>query len=157
MTEKNNEVAYRLLDPSEHNFIYNSFLKSYRDSPMVKGVPNTIYFKKQHDLIELFLVDPRSRAIVACNAQDPEQIYGYILAQSRPGDAQGDVLVVHWVYVKQPFRNLGIAKQLFAKLSSLPGERPTAAVQYTHRVKTVDRLLQSYPHVTFNPYLLIGA
>lgn len=155
MTEKNNEVAYRLLDPNEHNFVFHSFLKSYRDSPMVRGVPNTIYFKKQHDLIETFLIDPRSRAIVACNPQDPEQVYGYILAQSLPSD-NGDLLVVHWVYVKQPFRNLGIAKALFEKLNKLPAQKPTAAIQYTHRVKTVDRLLQSYPHVTFNPYLLIG-
>lgn len=150
-------VVYRMMDASDHAFVYNSFLKSYRDSPMVRGVPNTIYFAKQHDLIELILTSPTSQAVVACNPTDPTQIYGYLLGQAFPAIHEGSQAIaigLHWVYVKQPFRNLGIAKTLYEKFMTLPGEVPTSAVYFTHRVKTTERLLQSLPHLIFNPYLV---
>lgn len=155
MTENNSaSIVYRLLDESDHAFVYNSFLKSYRDSPMVRGVPNTIYFAKQHELIENFLVDPRSMGVVACSAVDPTQIYGYILGQSIAGES-APALAIHWVYCKQPFRNCGIARKLYEQLSS---SMKPSAMYFTHRVKTVDRLVQSLPHLIFNPYILsIGA
>ncbi len=150
MTENNAAaIAYRLMDGSDHAFIYNSALKSYRDSPMVRGIPNTIYFAKQHALIENFLADPRCLGIVACSVNDPTQIYGYLLGQSYP-----EGIAVHWVYVKQPFRNCGIARKLYETFTKQAGN--AAAIYYTHRVKTVDGLLKSRPHVTFNPYLLMG-
>lgn len=154
MTENNAGIAYRLLDESDHAFVYSSFLNSYRDSPMVRGVPNTIYFKKQHDLIERILVSPRCRAIVACSATDPTTIYGYILGETNEIRRDTLELVVHWVYCKQPFRNCGIARELYNKFAALTGNTSTSGVYFTHRVKTVDRLLQSLPHLIFNPYLL---
>lgn len=148
MTENNSGATYRLADSSDHPFVYSSFLKSYRDSPMVRGVPNTIYFSKQHDLIERFLTRASALPIVACSAKDPTQIYGYIL-----GERTANGLVVHWVYVKQPFRSMGIAAGLFDKLTAQADD--IEAIYYTHRVKTVEGLLKNRSHVTFNPYLLM--
>lgn len=154
MTEtKSPPVAYRQLDPTDESFVYNSFLKSFRDSPMVRGVPNTIYFVKQHEIIEKYLANPDAQNIVACNPEDPSQIYGYILGQTISAIPK-DAAALHWVYVKQPFRNWGIARALYQKFLSVVGELISlSAIYYTHRVKTADRLLQSVPHVIFNPFI----
>lgn len=121
-------------------FIFNSFLKSYRDAPAVSGVPNTLYYDGQHALIERLLKD--GKAIVACATDDPEQIMGYGI---------GGASVIHWIYVKHPFRGFGIGKALEG---ALVGQAPEQ-VFYTHRVKATDRLVRNRPY-TFNPFLLIG-
>lgn len=123
-------------------FVYNSWLKSYRDSPMVKSIPNTIYYAEHHKVIENLLKQTNCLAAVACNPEDANQIYGYIV-----GEMIEKALCVHWVYCKHPFRGNGIAKALFQWI----GE--STANTYTHRVKNVEKLIGERPF-TFNPYLL---
>lgn len=122
-------------------FIFNSWLKSFRDSPQVQGVPNTLYYAEQHALIGQLLKD--SYVLIACNPDDPGQIYGYAVGCAKP---EPDHSVLHWVYVKHPFRNFGIAKAL---VHDVCGDRP---LYYTHRVKNSDRIAGDRS-ATFNPYL----
>lgn len=124
-------------------FVYNSMLKSYRDSPTVAGIPNTIYYAEHHRIIEGILADPQSRVHVACNSEDPAQIYGYAIGRTAPGLA-----IIDWIYVKHPFRSFGIARALEKEAIGA-----NTVVHYTHRVKHVERLLKNRNYI-YNPYLL---
>ena len=81
-------------------FLYNSWLKSYRLSHFAEKVTNTIYFQDHHKLVERILQN--SKVLMACNPSDPSQLYGYVVASS-----VDDIIVVHFLYVKHTFRNMG--------------------------------------------------
>ena len=102
----------RPLIDEDHAFLFNSFLKSYRFSPFAEKITNTIYFEDHHKLIERIIEN--SKVLVACNPSDPSQLYGYILA----GEEEG-VLVIHFLYVKHTFRNMGIGKTLLDAVGHL--------------------------------------
>jgi hypothetical protein len=129
--------------PADYPLIYNSWLKSYRDSPTVKSVPNTPYFAGHHEIIERLL--PLSVIRVACDPGKPGEIFGYAVAQDL---AQGRVL--HWIYVKHPFRGFGLAKALESALQN----DCVPIVAYSHRVKNMERLLGDRAW-TYNPYALM--
>ena len=134
----------RPLIDEDHAFLFNSFLKSYRFSPFAEKITNTIYFEDHHKLIERIIEN--SKVLVACNPSDPSQLYGYILA----GEEEG-VVVIHFVYVKHTFRNMGIGKTL---LDAVGHESDKAAV-YTHHTRMSDKLASKYNFV-FHPYLLFA-
>jgi hypothetical protein len=121
-------------------------LKSYRDAAAVRSIPNAIYYAEHHDIIEQIFNRDGVLALVACNAEDPEQICGYSVASV---SAEG-VLIIHWIYSKFPFRRIGIAKALEAKMRELV---PSEVVYYTHAGKGIERLLNGRKYI-FNPYLL---
>lgn len=134
------QISIRHGQPADYALIYNSFLKSYRDSPYTKGIPNTQYFSGHHKLIERAL--PLSIIRVACDSAKPTEIFGYAIAQ-----ATMDGLSLHWVYVKHAFRGFGIAKMLESELL-----KESNIKYYTHRVKNMEGLLKDRDYI-YNPYL----
>ncbi len=143
--ESKADFALRDVQKDDLPFIFNSWLKSYRDSPAMGGIPNTVYYAGQHALIEALL--ERSRVVVACAKDDPTQIMGYALAEY-----VDDVRLVHWVYVKHTFRGFGIGRALEGAVIGLPSSSP---VHYSHRVKTTDRLLKNRTAYVYNPFYLM--
>lgn len=91
-------------------FIYSSWLKSYKTSFAAKDITNKIYFYHHHKLIEN-IVDNGCKVLLAVDPQDDQVIYGYIVYELLPKFATP---CVHYVYVKQPFRLLGIARNLLS-------------------------------------------
>ena len=133
----------RQAEPGDAGFVFNSWLKSYRDAAAVKGVPSSLYYPAQHAVIECLLQRPCCTALVACDPQDPSQIYGYVVAEY-----VGDGLVIHFTYTKFNMRNLGIAKALVTTLVV-----PTIKfVQFSHRTRAVDTLGDKIKDFVFNPY-----
>ena len=125
-------------------FIFNSWLKSYKYSLFAKFITNTIYFAEQHKLIERLLKE--NETIIACNNDDPTQIYGFINA----GIVDG-ILCVNYVYVKQNFRQLGVGKAL---LNAFEHNVESASV-YTHHTRMAERLAGRFNFV-YHPYLLFN-
>lgn len=111
---------------ADESFYYSSWLKSFRDASLVSGISNTVYYSRFHDLIENLLNDPLTAVVVACSPDDPEQIFGYCVATIAD---TGNVL--HWVYIKHPFRKFGIARDMVGKVSPVvhtTKARPSAAL-----------------------------
>lgn len=123
--------------------VFNSWLKSYRDSPMVRGVPNTAYYTAHHEIISRILEAQGLHAFVACNPDDADSIFGYLI-----GEATTKGPVVHWLYIKHAFRGWQIAKALFGAFNP-----KSAPFIYTHRTRNSEHLLGDL-EATFNPYLL---
>ena len=105
MSEIKLPIQLRTALAEDVGFIFNSWLKSYRSSDVVKPIMNEVFFAEQHRLIEHLIT--QHKVIIACNADNPDQVYGFICAGATEG-----IFTVHYIYVKQAFRRMGIAKML---------------------------------------------
>jgi hypothetical protein len=141
---ENNQIDIRDVAPEDLPFIFNSWLKSYRNGGIPKFVDNTIYFSEHHKLIERLL--QRATTKVACSPTDPTNIYGYICYERIDG-----VYVLHYAYVKHTFRNLGILRAMI-KASGHDGETAGAL---THGSGVTDRIGAKFK-LTYHPYILIN-
>lgn len=144
MSKSKPPVRLRKAIQDDVGFIFNAWLKSFKFSHFARNITNTIYFAEQHKLIERLLKS--NDTIIACNTDDPTQIYGFINA----GHVDG-ILCVNYIYVKQSFRNLGIGKIL---LNSFEHDAASASV-YTHYTRMSEKLAAKYNFV-YHPYLLIN-
>lgn len=134
-------VVLRAAGKADIPFITSSWLKSYRDSAAVKGVPNTIYYASHHRVLEHLI--PRSTVLVAANPDATEQILGWICAELVNG-----AFVLHFLYVKNVFRRFGLAQKLVASLEEV--EKPVAHF-FTHRTRSMTRWEQGRRWI-YNPY-----
>lgn len=105
------EVKIRYAGPGDLNFIKATWLRSLRfGSKMHKNIPSDLYYKRYGAFIE----DTFKRTtigLVACLPDDSDLVLGYaILEVYKP-----DVCVLHWTYVKKPFREQGIATKLLSQ------------------------------------------
>lgn len=110
----------------DQSFIFSSWLKSYRNCSVAAGIPNTIYFDKQHATISRLLEKPTTLAIVACDPNDESTIYGYIIAELDASD-----MVLHWIYTKHSFRGFGLARALVDEIATVKVDR----TYYTTRTR----------------------
>lgn len=140
-------VMLRPVEVEDLNFIFSSWLKSYRDATAVRGVPNDIFYKSHHALIERLQQKACCTAVVACDPEDPAQIYAYAV-----GEYSGDGLVLHYVYVKFNLRGFGIARSLVESLV-LPSVK---WVQFSHKTHVIENMMAklSKMNFVFNPYTL---
>ena len=132
-------IHLRPYDPSDHNFILNSWLKSYRNSDFGKKIPNDVYYKSHAILIASILAT--ATTVVACDPEAHHVVYGYLCYS--PNNEGPDYF--HYIYCKNSFRKLGIAKALVTAVN------PGSAFIVTHLTDSLYR-----DNLTYNPYLLGG-
>lgn len=106
MSEEKTEIAVRYANELDIDFITSSWLKSFRDGYFNATVGNDVYFNQHHKILERLI--PQSVVLVACNANQPSQIFGWMCFQ-----VVDRHLVLHYVYVKDFFRKMGVARRLF--------------------------------------------
>lgn len=126
-------------------FIFNSWLKSFRDAPAVQGIPNVVYYKQHHDVVERVLAAPGLQVLVVCNKEHPEQIYAYLVAT-----IEATEVTIHWIYTKHPFRRMGMAGQLYKSLCNIV-QLAKPLLMYSHRTH-VGGLLANKINLIYNPY-----
>lgn len=120
------------------NFVLNSWMKSLRTA--VPNIESDVFYSFQKMIILKLL--SKATLLVACNPEDLDQIFGWIVFSNKEG-----VTVVHYVYVKQPFRLNGIANGLFEVV------RPKEIRMATHWTKHFEILKDKWKLI-YNPYLL---
>lgn len=121
---------------SDLNFIYSSWLKSYRYGSDIAKVRNSIFYPEYAKVIDYILFKNDIKINMACKENDAGVVFGYCV--SEPG-------VVHYVFVKQAFGNFGIARSLMIK---------AGPIEYsTHRTGVVTRYLEEH-EIDYNPFLL---
>lgn len=136
-------VQFRDMAAEDNAFVYNSWLKSFRNGTMNRNVDNSIYFHNHHKLIDKIL--QRSTIVVCCDAKDPKIIFGYVVYEKIDGQ-----FVLHYIYVKNIYRKLGIAKKLLEQCKhdfSVLG-------CYTHQTQVAVAKEEKY-NLLYHPYLLI--
>lgn len=122
-------------------FIFNSWLKSYRHSAATAAMQNDLYYSGQHKLIEGLV--STCKFVIACNPKDQSQIYGYSV-----GQMVDEVLCVHFVYTKEPYRKFGLGIALL----TAQGAKDGVMFCYTHRTHAAQKLEKRFP-MLYHPYL----
>lgn len=136
-------VMTRKAIESDVAFIFNSWLKSFRQSNLCKGITDTIYYNEHHKVIENLLLT--CDTFILCPESNPDDIYGYICAEKIDG-----VFVVHFIYIKHIYRGLGLAK----KLVEVFEHDYNSAGMYTHDTRIGETLAKKYNFV-YNPYVAL--
>lgn len=138
------EVNVRPAAQGDVSLIFSSWLKSFRNGTANCNVSNSIYFAEQHKLIEALM--KRCEVHVACSTKNPGDIYGWICFERVQG-----IFTLHYVYVKQTFRSLGVANALL----NLTNHDFNMAGLYTHETKIAERLAAKFTLI-YHPYILIN-
>ena len=138
----NMPIRLRIANPEDVNFIFSSWLRNYRASEMTRPMSNEVFYAEQHRLIEALIL--KSKVVIACNNNDPSQMYGWICA----GETDG-IFTLHYIYVKHAFRRMGIAKMLIEAC----GHTGASAGIYTHHTFPMTLWANRYL-LLFQPYVL---
>lgn len=133
-----NQISFRPLEADDINFLYNSWLQSYRAAPSARPMTNDVYFATQKAIIHNCL--QRGNVLLAVDTEDPSSIFGYICYEPQ---------LVHFIYVKYPFRKLGIAKKLFAEAQI----DLTNPIIVTHWTFASQQYQQKSNNLIYNPLL----
>lgn len=113
----------------EYDFIYDSWILSFKKSVWAGCVPNSLWFDTQRTVIREIL-DRGATVLVAVSpiaGREDEfpgirRVMGYVVAEPKHH-------VLHWLYVKNDYRGMGIGKALLAAVC------PDGEWLYTHRTK----------------------
>ena len=135
---KNPPSGLRDVEARDIDFIVSSWTKSYRQSFFATKMSNEVYFTEHKKVIAARFAD--SRAVIACTGDDIDQILGYIVFQGH---------VLHYLYVKQPFRRLGIGSAL---IQDAMGAQ-TVPIVITHITQGFCKTYKG--PFTYNPYLIL--
>lgn len=135
-------IAYKIRADTEddRNFILSSWLRSFRNNgDWPRHIDSATYYANHQSIIQRLLVLCDVR--VACAADDENLILGWCCV---------DGSIVHYVFVKEQYRKLGIAKALLSGLED--------KAEYTHWT----RIIKDLDHagkllgLRYNPYILLG-
>ena len=140
-----NDISIRIRPATEEDipFIFNSWLKSYRNSFFARDVPPPVYFTEHHKVLEDIV--KTNTVLVACNPDESNQIYGYMVAGT-----VDNVFVLQYAYVKHPYRSLGVGKLL---LKAFNHEKGTAGF-HTHSTRAGRDIAIKY-NLVYSPYICL--
>jgi hypothetical protein len=120
--EDGSSISIREALDTDASFIFRTWLRSYRTSLFARQMSNETYYGNHKVLVEAALRG--CRVIVAVDPEDPDHIIGWscFLPSS-------DLVTVHYVFVKEQFRGMGIMKILLQQV--LPNF-PNTPFECTH-------------------------
>lgn len=108
------------------------------DSAIGRSCLSSTFFPNYSRVLDRILAQPDTTTMVACRPEHDDTIFGYAVYQPT---------ILHYVFVKEDFRNNGIAKSLLAQV------RPVLS-SYTHRTRTVAPILRRCFEWRYNPFEL---
>lgn len=137
------QLKIREMIPDDRNFILATWLRSYRQSPFTKHIPNIIFFDAHQRLIEQFWAKPSSSTLIASLDEDPMVILGYLAL---------DPSAIHFCFVKETLQSNGVARALLKHAHIDLNE----VHSFTHFTKPMETAHVKYRTLRYNPYLFPG-
>lgn len=143
-----NDFGTRPIHLLDRPFIYTTWLKSYKkESPFTQFVDSERFYKHHAKLIDKFFDNTNLITAVAHEVDDEEVILGYVIAERR----QDEMDIIHYIFIKPPFRNFGIARSLLRSLGI-----DLTKSEFTHWTYDLDSFFKTHPQLrwklAFNPY-----
>lgn len=126
--------------PSDEAFILKCWIKGYGKSPYALDMDKEEYFARFTPHAQALL--KYAEVVVAVSAEDEDQILSFAVYERTPTS-----LIVHYIYTKQIFRRIGIARQLLATLQENVDMGKKFCTAYS-------KSLKHYPF-KYNPIFLI--
>jgi GNAT superfamily N-acetyltransferase len=112
-------------------FIFHSWIRVLQMESQYKRLDKNWFNCSQHALIENLIQSPTSHCLIAAYENDPDTILGYIVGW--PTER-----VLHFIYVKEKFRKLGIATRLMEEMFTAP-ERSVEVTETTRDLPKLQR------------------
>lgn len=135
---KSDLIGIRAAVEGDRNLILATWLRGlYYGCSLFTEVPKNTFMAAYHDILERLLASNNVKVTIACLRDDPDVIVGYSVTNR-------DGTIVHWVFTKSNWRNIGIAKSLVS---------PTAKVA-THITKVGLSLLRKRSGAIYNPFAI---
>lgn len=116
-------VDFRKWVAADVPFVMDTWSKGWRVSPWAGTIPNNRF----HEIIRETIAGLLARGAVievACARHDPDKILGFICTEKL-----ADGVACHWLYVKDPFRRMGLGAELIGR------NAPQGNRFYTHRTR----------------------
>jgi hypothetical protein len=125
-------------------FIFNSFLKSYKQNSDLKHTPNTIYYPRQTAIIKYLLEN--EKVVLAVFPEDPNELIGYCIY-----NIVSSALVIHYIYTKQMHRNYSFASDIIQSLLPFEGQNLIIATHITHNFNALKHKIPN-AKIIFDPF-----
>lgn len=100
-----------------------------------------MFFTGHHKVVTHILAKPTTTTFIAHPKDDPNTMLGYLVCE--PGAKP----IVHFTFVKEAFRKMGILKRL---LEAAEIKEPTFT--FSHWTFPVDEFIRKYPELMYSPY-----
>lgn len=133
------KLSFRPALAADRPFVVSTWSSSFKKSHSAGIIHTDDWAALMRPQLEKVLDRDEARTLIACDKDDANYFYGWIA-----GDTSESTPVVFYVYVKEPYRRSGIARQLFAAL----GVDPSRYFVYVCGAPLAIRLV---PHARFNP------
>lgn len=131
--------------PSHEAFVYASWINNFATNSWLAGaIKRRQFFKMHHAVIERILKRPTTVCLVATMKEDQDVAFGFLVAER----AQEEAPTVHFCFVKEDFRKMGIGRLLVQAL-----DWDLNKCFYTHSVNDINWCLSKFPGLKFYPYL----
>lgn len=138
-------VAFRHYKPEDLHLVRNSFLRTFRKSPVTRLIATDTYDSVYLPVINAFIESPDIQLCLAVNPEDEDRIFSWCAFQ-KFGEAQ----ILHYAYTKSPFRGFNLPKETLGHF----GFNLEAPFFYTLLSSDGLKLRRKYPQAVYNPYLL---
>jgi len=129
--------------PEDLNFIFNSWISSFKNAKPNHNVPAPFYFQGQHKVIERIL--RQAKTLLLVDANHSENIYAYIVYEHIEG-----IYCVHYAYTKHTYRGL----RMFHKLFTATRGGASTAGMYTQDTACARFVGEKY-NLFCNPFVLM--
>lgn len=104
MKELEQLISIRLVKEDDRAFIMATWLRGlYYGNPWFKEIEKDVFMHKYHDVITRVLLKPTTEVAIAALKDDEDTILGYSVTDNK---------TLHWVFVKEVWRKMGIAKAI---------------------------------------------
>ncbi len=128
------DIVLRDFQQDDVNCIVDNWHESYFSDLYGRNFGYKAFFRRFHNpIVDAFFRRPTARVMVCANNADPWLILGWIAYESWP-----EGLILHYIYVKDAFREQGIAAKL---LSQTMKSRPMI---FTHLTKKMILIMQKH-------------
>lgn len=132
-------LTLRKNEPEDFKFIINSWLKSYRNSSPCVHISNIPYYSFHGEIVEKYLKEYNTLVLYD---KENDNIIGYIVYKIGQG------IWVAYVYVKYPFRKMGLMKHMLKAI----GIEDDTKFFITHIPKDYNRFRKSFK-CEYIPYI----
>lgn len=148
---REDELVIRPGSDSDRHLILSTWLKVYRrHSSFTRNISNPVFFEWHQRVIKR-LFERGAVANVCALKEDPLIVFGYLVTEHIDGCEQsGANPTIHFAYVKYSFQRMGIMRRLITS-ARIDLTRPT---EYTHHTHGIEPIINKYPKLRYNPYLL---
>lgn len=141
------QFKVRLPKSEDIDFIFNSWLKSYRMSSYAQSVRDTTYYLYHENLIRSIMSYEGNTITILCDTEDEDHILAYMVHSN-------NAPIIQYMYVKYPMRGYGLARYMLALIQTHFKIEKKDSIICTHLPKSGWRELSRKYNLEYNPYIL---